>query len=71
MTEQFVTIYTNLIIIPIDMVKSALESDNILCNVKGYDVTRPQLSFGIGIELQVQEKDRAKAEEIVKELNIK
>ena len=68
---KFVTIYTNMVIPPIDRAKSVLESEDILCNVKGYDMTRPQLSFGTTIELQVPEKDKEKAEKIIKALGIK
>ena len=70
MSEKFVTIYRNVNLPPVDMVRTTLESEGILCNVKGYDATRPYLSFGIGIELQVPEDDKKRAEEIMKELNI-
>ena len=69
--KTFVTVYKNIVLPPVEMVKSALENEDILCNMKGYDETRPGLSFGVGIELQVPEKDRAKAEKIIKELNVK
>jgi len=68
---NFVTIYKNIYLPPVEMAKSALENENILCNIKGYDGTRPGLSFGVGIELQVPEKDRSRAEKIIKDLNIK
>jgi hypothetical protein len=69
MSEKFVTVYTNVKISPVDMVKSALESESILCNIKGYD------SSGEGdslfIEIQVPEKDKKKAEDIIRARNIK
>ena len=71
MSEKFVTIRTGVLIVPVDMVKAALESEGILCVIKGYDVSRPNLSFGMGIELQVPEQDKAKAKEIIKELSKK
>ncbi|MDO8536316.1 MAG: DUF2007 domain-containing protein [Candidatus Omnitrophota bacterium] len=69
--QNFVTIYKNIVLPPVEMVKSALENENILCNIKGYDDTRPGLSFGVGIELQVPEEDRARAEKILEGLDIK
>jgi len=66
-SEKFVTVYTNLILPPVDMVRTTLESEGILCNMKGYDSTRPYLSFGMGIELQVPEKDKIRAEKIIEE----
>lgn len=69
MNQKFVTIHTGVLIVPIDMVRAALESEGILCDIKGYDTSRPNLSFGMGIELKVPEKDREKAKEIIKELN--
>ena len=68
--EEFVTVYTNLLIPPVDMVRSALESEGILCLIKGYDESRPSLSFQTSIEVQVPEKDKAKAEQIIKDLGI-
>ena len=67
MSEEFVTIRTGVLIVPVDIVKSALESEGILCVIKGYDASRPNLSFGMGIELQVPEKDKFRAEKIIKE----
>jgi len=64
-SEKFVTVYTNLALPPVDMVRTTLESEGILCNIKGYDSTRPYLSFGMGIELQVPEKDKIRAEKII------
>ena len=65
---KFITVYTDIHITPVDMIKSALESRGIICLIKGYDRTRPNLSFGTGIELQVQKKDRNKAKEIIKKI---
>ena len=71
MSEKFITVYTNILIPPVDIVKSVFESEGIMCNVKGHDETRPQLSFGTGIELQVREEDVKKAKKIISELDIK
>jgi len=66
-SERFVTVFTNVSLPPVDMVKSVLESEGIICNIKGYDSSRPYLSYGMGIQLQVPEKDKEKAEQIIKE----
>jgi len=74
MSDGFVTVYTHLTIASVDLVKSVLESENILCNVKGYDSSGETTAFGMGrtvIELQVPEKDKKKAEGIIKSLDIK
>jgi hypothetical protein len=73
MNDKFVTVYSNLFIASVDLVKSVLEGENILCNVKGYDSSGETTAFGQGrtvIELQVPEKDRKKAEDIIKSLKI-
>jgi hypothetical protein len=73
LSDKFVTVYSNLFIASIDLVKPVLESENILCNVKGYDSSGEHV-FGnasVIIELQVPERDRKRAEEIIKALNIK
>jgi hypothetical protein len=69
--QSFVTVYRDVFMPNVDVIKSALESESILCNIKGYDINRPGLSFGVGIELQVPEKDRARAEEIIKKRKVK
>jgi len=70
MTEKFITIYTNVDLPPVEMLKSVLEDHGIKCLLKGYDTMRPGLSYGTGIELQILEKDKEKAEEIIKEAKI-
>ena len=70
MSKEWVTVYTHILIAPVDVARATLEAENIICLLKGYDMTRPQLSFGTGIQLQVQEKDRIKAEAIIKGLDI-
>ena len=69
--QNFVTVYTHLIESYVDLTKAALEGEGVRCFIKGIDRMRTSLSFGTGIELQVSEKDKAKAEEIIKGLNIK
>ena len=73
MSDKFVTVYSNLMIASIDLVKSVLESENILCNVKGYE-SSGETVFGnasIIIELQVPMKDKKRAENIIKAFDIK
>lgn len=69
--QNLVTVYTHIIESSIELVKTALESEGIKCFVKGVDRMRASLSFGTGLELQVPEKDRTRAEKIIKELNAK
>ena len=69
--QIFVTVYKDVFSPNVEIIKSALESESILCNIKGYDGSRPGLSFGVGIELQVPKEDMARAEKIIKELKIK
>jgi len=66
-SEKFVTVYTSINMPQLEMVKAVLEDTGILCNVKGYDQTRPYLSYGTGIQLQVPEEDKAKAGKIIKD----
>ena len=67
MSEDFITVFRDINLPPVDMVRAALESEGILCNVKGYDSTRPYLSFMTSIELQVPSADKERAEDIIKE----
>ena len=68
MREQFVRVFSHLQIYPIELAKSVLEDSGILTMVKGYDETRPHLSYGTSIELQVPESEKEKAEELIKEI---
>lgn len=70
MTEKLVTIYSNVNLPPVEIVKSILEDHGINCIIKGYDTMRPYLSYGIGIELKIQEKDKEAAEKLIKESKI-
>jgi len=65
-SERFITVYTNIQMPQVEMVKAVLEDNGILCNIKGYDETRPHLSYGMGIHLQVPERDKREAEKIIK-----
>ena len=51
MTGKFITIYSNLNLAPVELIKAILEENGINCLLKGYDTMRPYLSFGTGIEL--------------------
>ncbi|MCX5667703.1 MAG: hypothetical protein NTY34_05285 [Candidatus Omnitrophica bacterium] len=67
--EKFITVYKSMFLPPVEIVRSALESENILCNMKGYDSPH-RISVSI-IELQVPEKDKIKSEKIINGLKIK
>jgi len=72
--QNLVTVYTHLNESQIALVRTVLESEGIECFIKGVDRMRASIGFGlggIGTGLQVSEKDRARAEEIIKEHNIK
>ena len=66
MTEKLITIYKHLDLAPVETVKAILEHHGINCIIKGVDTMRPFLSYGMGIELQIQEKDKEAAEELIK-----
>ncbi len=67
MSEKLITIYEDINLPPVEIVKAILEDQGIKCLIKGYDTMRPYLSYGTGIELQIQEKDKEKAERLIKE----
>jgi Putative prokaryotic signal transducing protein len=68
MSDKFVTIFSHLQIFGIELAKSILEENNIMAMVKGYDTTRPYLSFITLIELQVAEKDKELAESLIADI---
>ena len=70
MEEKLITIYSDINLAPVEIMKALLEDHGINCVIKGADTMRPHISFGIGIELQIQEKDKEKAEKIIKEAKI-
>ena len=70
MAGKLVTVYSNIHVPPVDMLKSILEEQGIICLVKGYDTLRPYLSYATGIQLQVREEDREEALTLIKETNI-
>ena len=70
MTGKFITIYSNLNLAPVEMIKAILEENGINCLLKGYDTMRPYLSFGTGIELVIREEDKERAETLIKEADI-
>lgn len=67
---KFITIYTNLNLAPVEMIKSILEDQGINTLIKGYDSMRPYLSYGTGIELVISADDQVKAQALIKEANI-
>jgi len=72
--EKFVTVYSSILLLSIEIVKGALESEDILCNLKGYNSAKAAIDYvdGItGMEIQVPEKDKVKARGIIKELGVK
>ena len=70
MSEKLITIYSNLNRAPVEMVKAILEDHGIPCVMKGADTMRPHLSMGTGVDLQINEKDKDKAERLITEANI-
>ena len=68
MSEKFITIYRNLNRAPVEVVKAILEDHGIPCMVKGADTMRPHLQMWSGVELQINEKDKEKAEKLLKDL---
>ena len=70
MSEKLITIYKDINLPPVEIVKAILEDHGIKCLIKGYDTMRPYLSYGIGIDLQIQEKDKEKAQQLIKETKI-
>lgn len=69
MGDKFITIYTNLNLAPVEMLKSILEDNDINSLIKGYDSMRPYLSYATGIELVISQDDQAKAQALIKEMN--
>ncbi len=67
MSKRFITVYRGSLLPQVEIVKSALESEGIVCMIKGAVSFRPDISYATGIELQVQEEDKERAEKIIKE----
>ncbi len=70
MSGKLITIYRHLNKAPVEVVKAMLEDHGIPCVMKGADTMRPHLSMGTGVDLQINEKDKDKAERLIKEANI-
>ena len=67
MNDKLVTVYMDLNIIPVEIVKSVLEDNGIRCIIYGDDSLRASLAMGKGIELKVQAEDAEKAKILIKE----
>ncbi|MFH1996284.1 MAG: DUF2007 domain-containing protein [Candidatus Omnitrophota bacterium] len=66
MSEKLVAIYMNLNAAPVEAMQQMLEDNGIHSIMKGADSARPYLSYIMGVELQVFEKDKERAEELIK-----